>query len=135
MTVLKLDRNRRNGILSAVQHTVQTKFYDPKLKGIDWAGEVEKKRDLIVSSTDPGEFIKNMNNLLKSLRASHMGFFHESLRRSTAKMALSATFFEYRNGGEPRWIFQDVHEGGPADLAGLRAGDVLLRRGGSEGDP
>lgn len=133
--MLKLDRNRRAGILSAVQHTVQTKFYDPKLKGIDWAGEVEKKRDLIVSSADPGEFIKNMNNLLKSLRASHMGFFHESVRRATAKMALSATLFEYRNGGEPCWIFQDVHEGGPADLAGIRAGDALLRVDGTESHP
>ena len=26
----------------------------------------------------------------------------------------------------PRWIFQDVHEGGPAHNAGIRPGDVLL---------
>jgi C-terminal processing protease CtpA/Prc len=42
-------------------------------------------------------------------------------------MALSATLYAYDNGGEPRWMFQDVHEGGPAQLAGIKPGDLLLR--------
>jgi len=29
--------------------------------------------------------------------------------------------------GEQRWMFQDVHEGGPAHVAGLRPGDILLQ--------
>src|SRR5260370_13394979 len=29
--------------------------------------------------------------------------------------------------GEQRWMFQDVHEGGPAHTAGLRPGDILLQ--------
>ncbi len=29
--------------------------------------------------------------------------------------------------GEQRWMFQDVHEGGPAHAAGLRPGDILLQ--------
>jgi C-terminal processing protease CtpA/Prc len=35
------------------------------------------------------------------------------------------------NGGE-RWMFQDVHQGGPAYSAGIRPGDLLLERGGRE---
>lgn len=128
----RLDRKQREAILAAVQRTVQTKFYDPKLKGINWAAEVERMRDEIASAADPVEFEKSMNALLKKLGASHTGFFHESVRRATAKMALGATFFEYKNGGEPRWMFQDVHEGGPAELAGIRIGDVLLTVDGKE---
>src|SRR6516162_6320637 len=29
--------------------------------------------------------------------------------------------------GEERWMFQDVHEGGPAHAAGLSPGDILLQ--------
>lgn len=128
----RVDRKQREAILAAVQRAVQTKFYDPKLKGLNWAAEVERVRDEIVSADDPTEFEKSVNALLKRLGASHTGFFHESIRRATAKMALSATFFEYKNGGDPRWMFQDVHEGGPADLAGIKAGDVLLTVDGKE---
>ncbi len=128
----RLDRKQRGTILAAVQRTVQTKFYDPKLKGVNWAAEVQTMRDEIVSADDPAEFERSMNALLKKLGASHTGFFHESVHRATAKMALSATFFEYKNGGDPRWMFQDVHEGGPAELAGIRTGDVLLTVDGKE---
>jgi C-terminal processing protease CtpA/Prc len=31
------------------------------------------------------------------------------------------------SGGEQRWMFQDVHEGGSAYVAGLRPGDILLQ--------
>src|SRR5689334_3373317 len=132
MGVDRLDRKQREAILAAVQRTVQTKFYDPRLKGLDWKSEVEKMRYEIVSASDPAEFEKSMNALLKTLATSHTGFFHDSVRRATAKMALSATFFEYKNGGDPRWMFQDVHEGGPAELAGIRTRDVLLTVDGKE---
>jgi predicted metalloprotease with PDZ domain len=35
------------------------------------------------------------------------------------------------NGSE-RWIFQDLHQGGPAFEAGVRPGDLLLECGGRE---
>lgn len=128
----KLDRKQKEAILATVERTVQTKFYDPKLKGVNWAAEVERMRDEILSAADPVAFENSINALLKKLGASHTGFFHESVRRATAKMALSATFFEYKNSGDPRWMFQDVHEGGPAELAGINTGDVLLTVDGKE---
>jgi C-terminal processing protease CtpA/Prc len=34
--------------------------------------------------------------------------------------------------GDERWMFQEVHQGGPAYSAGIRPGDLLLERGGRE---
>jgi C-terminal processing protease CtpA/Prc len=33
----------------------------------------------------------------------------------------------FNQNGEQRWMFQDVHEGGPAHTAGIRPGDILLQ--------
>jgi carboxyl-terminal processing protease len=125
--VISLSRAKREAILDAVATTVRTKFFDPNLNGVDWDAEVESRRDGIVNSDDMEMFEKAVNELLKCLQASHVGLFHDSVRNATAKMALGATFYPYEAGGESRWMFQDVHEGGPAQIAGIRAGDILLR--------
>ena len=125
--VIKLNRAQRESILTAIAKTVRTKFPDPNLNGVDWDAEVEARREVIVKADNVDAFEKAVNELLKSLRTSHVGLFHDSVRRATAKMALSATLYAYDNHGDPRWMFQDVHEGGPAQLAGIRSGDLLLR--------
>jgi carboxyl-terminal processing protease len=50
---------------------------------------------------------------------------HNSGQRAPARYAINATFMS-TDGVSPRWMFQDVHEGGPAWAAGIRPGDVLL---------
>lgn len=43
------------------------------------------------------------------------------------RLAIGATFGKRENDGQQRWVAQDVHEGGPADGAGLHPGDVLVK--------
>jgi carboxyl-terminal processing protease len=41
-------------------------------------------------------------------------------------MAICATYAPFPFEDGERWVFQDVHEGGPAARAGIRPGDILL---------
>ena len=119
-------RTEREAVVSAVQRAVEKKFYDPRGPGSRWIEAIAKRKIEIIASPSEAHFEKSMNELLTELGVSHTGFFHESIRRANARMALSATLFEYQNKSEARWMFQDVHEGGPAHLAGIRPGDILL---------
>lgn len=73
-----------------------------------------------------------MQRLLQELKTSHTGFLHESARRVAARHAICATFQRFEEGGSARWMFQDVHDGGPAAEAGIRPGDVLLGVAGND---
>src|ERR1700761_5835644 len=66
------------------------------------------------------------------LNTSHLGFFHQSARRASSRAALSATYLADETAHGHRWIFQNVHDGGAAALAGIRPGDILLRLDGKE---
>jgi len=80
------------------------------------------------NSTSPLEFERTVNELLTQGGLSHVAFFHETGNRAPARYAINATFtrLESDNGIGPRWIFQDVHDGGPAYNAGIRPGDILV---------
>ena len=68
------------------------------------------------NSTSALDFERTVNELLTEGGLSHVAFFHETGNRAPARYAINATFarLESDNGVGPRWIFQDVHEGGPA---------------------
>lgn len=66
-----------------------------------------------------------MHDLVRSLGTSHTGFFHQSVRRVPARLAIGANFSKVETGGRVLWVAQDVHEGGPAASAGLKPLDVL----------
>ena len=73
-----------------------------------------------------------MSDLLAELRTSHVGFFHKSARRASSRAALSATYLADETSFGKRWVFQDVHSGGAASLAGIESGDILLSVDGRE---
>jgi C-terminal processing protease CtpA/Prc len=54
------------------------------------------------------------------------------MRNIPARHAINATMQRIAVNGGERWMFQDVHQGGPAHSAGIRPGDLLLERGGQE---
>src|SRR6185437_411303 len=62
----------------------------------------------------------------RKLHTSHLGFFHRSARRASSRAALSATYLADDTPYGKRWIFQDVHSGGAASIAGIMPGDILL---------
>jgi len=51
------------------------------------------------------------------------------MRNIPARNAINATMQRIAVNGSERWMFQDVHQGGPAYSAGIRPGDLLLGSG------
>src|SRR5439155_18020721 len=90
------------------------------------------KRDCIARCKSTEEFEKEINVLLKAFGTSHVGFFHQSVPRGSGRQAIAATFCKAETKYGTRWVLQDVHSEGPADLAGIQPGDVLLLVGDRE---
>ncbi len=117
---------KRRKILEEISKIVQKRFYDRSLCGNDWKSVLERHRAGIIGAASDETFELRVRNLFAELGSSHVGFYHESLDRSPSKMALCANYVPLVVRGEEYWVFQDVHEGGPAFKAGFRPGDVLL---------
>ena len=131
----QLEDRGRQDILNALSTKVE-QFIKKRGGSLDrWHENLAEARSSIVDSYTTEEFEKNITLLLRSLDISHVGFYREDLERCSAKMALCATYMETFMHGQRRWAFQDVHRGGPADLASIRPGDVLVGVGSTRSTP
>lgn len=124
---MSLDDHTRGKIYTRVCELVDKKHFDPHWNGVNWAElTANRKAEILRASTDE-QFEKQMQDLLNALKTSHTGFRHSRSPNVPARLAISATFMRCTLDREERWMFQDVHEGGPAYVAGLRPGDILLQ--------
>jgi hypothetical protein len=56
-----------------------------------------------------------MHEMVTQLKTIHTGFFHKSARTIPARLSINATFDKCDVNGAERWMFLDIHEGGPAN--------------------
>lgn len=122
----------KHNILENVLSTLQKRFYAPEKLNRDWQAAVQRHRATIESAPTADAFEQAVGDLLKELNASHLGFFHQSARRASSRAALSATYLADETAYGKRWIFQDVHNGGAAAIAGIEPGNILLTVDGQE---
>src|SRR5579884_908425 len=123
----RLSSGQRAAIFDRTAGKVTKYYFDPAYNGTDWPRLAKENRERIIAVEDAEEFELAMHDLVRKLRTSHTGFFHESVRRVPARLAIGATFRKVdHQDGKTAWVVQDVHEGGPADLAGLKPLDVLV---------
>ena len=132
---IRLSAKDRHVILDNVLKALQKRFYSPEKLNEDWRTAVERHRPLIEGSVTTDTFEQAMSDLLAELHTSHLGFFHRSARRASSRAALSATYLADDTPYGKRWIFQDVHSGGAASIAGIEPGDILLSVDGREITP
>lgn len=100
-------------------------YFDPNFNGTRWPELARDSRQEILANEDAEAFERSMHELVRRLGTSHTGFFHQSVKRVPARLAIGATFHKAGSNGDTRWIVQDVHEGGPAHDSGLKPGDVV----------
>src|SRR5713226_4325625 len=124
---MSLDLQTREKIYSRVCELVARKHFDPGMNGANWEELSKARKDQILRSSTDEEFEKQIQDLLGELKTSHTGFRHSKSPKIPGRHAISATFMRCSFDGAQRWMFQDVHEGGPAHVAGLRPGDILLQ--------
>jgi carboxyl-terminal processing protease len=122
----------KHEVLERVLKALESKFYKPELLGRDWQNAIADHRAKIESAATADAFEQAMMALLQTLKTSHLGFFHGAARRASSRAALSATYLSDETSFGSRWIFQDVHDGGTAALAGVEPGNILLRVDGKE---
>ena len=128
----ELSEKDRHAILENVLAALQKRLYAPEKLNGDWQTAVERHRPKIESAANADAFEQAVSNLLAELHTSHLGFFHRNARRASSRAALSATYLADDTDHGKRWIFQDVHSGGAAALAGIEPGNILLRVDGSD---
>src|SRR5215471_21009163 len=126
---MNLTLDNRTEIFDKVRQLVATKHFDPRMNGIDWDALAQSRRDQILACSEPEAFEKEVHKLVAELKTSHTGFRHVGIRNIPARHAINATLQRVGVNGSERWMFQDVHRGGPAYAAGIRPGDLLLECG------
>ena len=129
---IQLSEKDRHTILENSLAALKKRFYDPERLNADWDAAVEQHRPLIESAATADAFEEAVSALLSRLQSSHLGFFHSSARRASSRAALSASYLADDTPYGKRWIFQNVHSGGAAGLAGIQPGNILLRVNGRE---
>ena len=124
-----MTRTERESCFAQIQKLVGDKYYDPQFGGRDWNSIVEQHRATVLNAETLDEFETAGNNMLKQLGSGALGLLRESSKISS-RNAIAASFrtVETPQDGK-RWVFQDVAPGGPADRAGIKPGDTLLRVG------
>ena len=122
----RLSVDQRASIFDKTARTITKHYFDPAYNGTEWPKHANHSREQIVAVEDPEKFELAMHELVRVLRTSHTGFFHQSVRRVPARLAIGASFRKVERDGKTFWVVQDVHEGGPAHSAGLRSLDTLI---------
>ncbi len=113
------------------------RFFDPGMRGIDWAAARSRYAERAGAARDLRAFAAVANEMLGELRSSHTRLYTD---RDPEYYFLRAVFRESFREPAPEWddaglvtvstpegtFVRDLLDGGPAAKAGLRVGDRLL---------
>jgi C-terminal processing protease CtpA/Prc len=124
---MPFDQKQRSEILATVRKRILE--HHVNAAGVnyeDWSRLVDERVPELLSA-DRDEFETGVQQLLAKLRSSHTIFYHESTIQVLPQHSINATFRSFTlQDGDQKWFFLDVFEDGPAHVAGIRPGDLLL---------
>ncbi len=125
-----------------VWKAVRDRFYDEKMRGLDWSAVGERYRARLPEARDDRSFAALVNAMLGELKASHTRLFtpddfefyllpalfgddREQNRLTTRRRPALRHIGAMTRADQPG-VVAAVLDGSPADLTGLQPGDVLV---------
>jgi carboxyl-terminal processing protease len=132
---MTLTAESARALTNRIVHLLQTKCISLNGSDVDWGRLFSNAHSELEACTSAAEFERTVSRVLEGGGLSHVAFFGSNGQHVPARYAVCATFAEVDTSDGPLWMFQDVHEGGPAHQAGAQPGDVLLAIDGTPAKP
>jgi carboxyl-terminal processing protease len=119
------DAKQRAEILKSIQKRVLANHIN--VAGIDYSAWVQKvdERTPELLDCEVREFEDGVRQLLAELKTSHTVFYHSLPKELLPQHTINASLRDVGVNGERKWMFLDVFEAGPADVAGIKPGYIL----------
>ncbi|MBA3833522.1 MAG: hypothetical protein H0X34_16850 [Chthoniobacterales bacterium] len=106
----------RHEVFQQVWQTVKDKFFDPKLRGVDWVAMKQRYGKEAEAADSPEEFASTVNRMLAELKTSHTEYY---TREEPEYYQLAGIFWSFA-----RDKFQPFL-GDTAELHGLAGGRIV----------
>lgn len=124
--LVNVQRALRRQVVEEAYRTLRDRFYDEDMHGVDWPQQRDKALRLAAAVDHDADFADVMNIMIRSLNASHMGYYPDGRGDRSSAGWLGLEFAaDHRGDGA---LVAAVVPHGPADLAegGLAPGDVII---------
>lgn len=116
-------RERQKIIHAIKKRVLNNHFNVARVNYTDWIIELDSRTPELLNATEI-EFETAMQEILRGLKSSHTGFYHEKPNRLFPQHTINATLWA-PEGDNHAWYFLDVFPEGPADRAGIKTGHKL----------
>lgn len=124
-----LTQKDRVEILNQVKKLIPIRHINVKRPNQDygkWVARVEERMPELVAAEDTAAFERGIRELLQALETSHTAFYQKDGAKVPAPFSINASVRAVETAQGKRWMFEDVVEDGPAAVAGIRPGELLL---------
>lgn len=122
---MTLQPKKRAEILKAVKKLVLAHHIN--VGGVDytaWTVRLDERTPELLKA-DLAAFEAGIRQLLTELKTSHTVFYHSLPKELLPQHTINASLRDVALNEAHKWMFLDVFENGPADVAGIRPGDIL----------
>lgn len=104
-------------------------FFDDKMNGADWPALARAVEPYVAGSRNPDDLRRVLSLMMGELNASHLGVSGTASGASpaipVAKLGLRYDRATVEGAGSTGWRVAEVVSQGPAEVAGVRVGDVV----------
>jgi carboxyl-terminal processing protease len=122
---MTVEPRKRGEILKAIKKLVLANHIN--VAGIDyaaWAEHLDARTPELLAA-DLAGFEAGVRQLLAELKTSHTVFYHSLPKELLPQHTINASLKDVAQDGSHRWMFLDVFDQGPAQVAGIKPGDIL----------
>lgn len=128
--VARTERAELNrAVFARVWQLVADLHYDPRLGGVDWRAAPETYGPRALAAADDRALYRVLNAMLEPLGDSHTQALTPQQAEDRRTRTLARTGFNLVRV-EGSWVVSEVLPGTPAERAGIRAGWIVVARGG-----